>query len=271
MEYELARPEYKGAMESCCTAFDEKLLKIPHYIKHPEMLPFVGKSYQEMKEKGKKTVLLVGESHYIEGADASNGEKHFEEVKWYDDDGFSHADGFKKGNIFFDHFDFYVTRHIVSNFLKGEDGSGYTIFSNPLRAYWGEVERQNYHKFAFMNYFQSPAFARGKSKDPSEKDLEVAKATLEKVIEFLAPDVVIFLSKKAFWAYIGSEKYQVEKTAEHRFLYCKKDGDKPDFYAVSHPTCPWWNRSGGRYGRAAFKHILEEAWGAPQLLPPMGK
>ena len=147
------------------------------------------------------------------------------------------------------------------------------MFYHPLLAYFGKTNevKSELHRFAFMNYFQSPAFARGKSKDPSEKDLEVAKATLKEVIGVLRPDVVVFLSTNAFRAYIGSEKYEDEKTAEHRFLYCKKDGDEPDFYGVVHPTCRWWNNRAGMYGRVAFKHIMDMLWGQYDSLPSIEK
>ena len=227
------------------TQFDEQLLSIDHYKKHPELLPFVGTHYTSHK----KRVLLVGESHYIndEGKDASAA---YNELKWYDS--VLCFDGISDDHVFQKHFHYYVTRHIANCFLDGNKSGGYTFFANPLRAYFGEkAERTHLQHFAFMNFYQRPAFRRGESltEDACKHDRQVACETLSEVVSVLKPDIVIFLSKKAYGAAYSS----IEMWQHH-----------PAVHAFPHPTCCWWNRkTKNGIARESFARLLQTVWGTP--------
>lgn len=230
--------------------YDNDLLKIEHYKNHPEMLPFVGKDYN----KHEKRVLLIGESHYLSNENKRDVAKDFEKLNWYDNAlSFSPSDD---GNVFYKDFENYATRHVVNRYIspagknfKGSNG----MFNQPINAYYGKAEHALMHNFAFMNFYQRPAFEYGKSIANIDRDNEIATKTLIRVIDVLKPSLIVFLSTKAFNNF---EKY-----------YKKNYNEKLDeniFHKVPHPTCAWWYREYNgynNYGLCKFKEILENAWG----------
>lgn len=247
MDYQLAKNKFSLDINSCDIQFDQELLKIPHYQHHPEMLPFVGKNYCNKR----KRVLLVGESHYLTHTKERNVSADYIALNWYEKPLFFHD----TNNVFCKDFMNYTTRGILSAFVEsGKDGSGWIIFSNPIRAYYNEehVNHLHIHDFAFINFYQRPAFEFGKSINTTigernlnleKQDHNVACETLNAVIDIISPDIIVFLSRKAYNNFI-----------------CEK---AVDIYRVPHPTCCWWNRESknNKKGREAFKEILIDAWG----------
>jgi len=246
--YQLARNEFSLDMKSCDTQFDQELLKIPHYQHHPEMLPFIGKNYCNKR----KRVLLVGESHYLTHAKKNQVSADYIALNWYEK--VLHFNN--PNNIFYKDFKNYTTRGILKSFIESKkDGSGWIIFSNPIRAYYNEdhVNHFHIHDFAFINFYQRPAFEFGKSINTTEeekklnlkeKDNSVACETLQAVINIISPDIIIFFSKKAYNSFVLN------------------DSDITPV-RIPHPTCPWWNRATkhNKKGKETFKEILFDAWG----------
>lgn len=233
------------------TAYDTELMQIPHYQVHPEMMPFVGLNYEKYR------ILQVGESHYI-GQIASANEDSFPIThfsKWLSD----HCDEIyqypeeSEGSW----GEWYYTRYVIRRYLTIRTNGNYGIFNNVLRSFRTVTSLQNvnsdaiinddYHCFAFMNYFQMPALYDGISFWKSLKmsaykvgypDMagklydEVSKVsteTLDKVIDILQPKVIVFTSSAAAKEYRRSGKYSKDKR----------------LIITTHPTCPWWNRKHG--------------------------
>ena len=210
------------------------------------MLPFVGKNYCNKK----KRVLLVGESHYLTHTNERDISADYVALNWYETPLFFND----TNNVFCKDFRNYTTRGVLRSFVESEkDGSGWIMFSNPIRAYYNEdYINHHIHDFAFVNFYQRPAFECGKSINTTteerklnleEQDHRVACETLNAVIDVILPDIVIFLSRKAYGNFI-----------------CKKT---VDIYRVPHPTCCWWNRKtkNNTKGKDTFKQILIDAWG----------
>ena len=208
-----------------------KLMGINHYKIHPEMLPYVGKHYRNVK------ILLIGESHYLcEGIDNRPDDKYYMTNKWYEE---SVPENFT-GKHYFN------TRHIVHNFLVERRSRAHSIFRNPAKGIIEALDLKDvtdseaFSACAFMNYFQRPALISGETinYDDISVDKEYSYNVLKSCKEILKPYVTIFLSKKAFEAY---SEFAGDKTV--------------DIYCVMHPTCSHWN---GINGKEKFISIIKE-------------
>ena len=269
MVYQLTKNEFSLDMNSCDTQFDQELLKIPHYQYHPEMLPFVGKNYCNKK----KRVLLVGESHYLTHTNERDISADYVALNWYETPLFFND----TNNVFCKDFRNYTTRGVLRSFVESEkDGSGWIMFSNPIRAYYNEdyINHHHIHDFAFVNFYQRPAFEFGKSINTTteerklnleEQDHRVACETLNAVIDVILPDIVIFLSRKAYGNFICKKTVDIYRGPHPTYCWWKlKTKNKTvDIYRVPHPTCCWWNRKtkNNTKGKDTFKQILIDAWG----------
>lgn len=240
--------------------YDKELKEIEFYKTHPEYLPFIGDLYDEFK------ILQVGESHYIGQSDdyAPFGLEDFD--KWWTD----HCD--KVYNEPDEDLEtkcwgsWYNTREVIGCFLKSNQ-KNYSIFMNMIRAL-NEVkklptcddEKKKYHCFAFMNFFQMPALYQGMSfeaslykapkgaNDPAtvyKRAVEESCDVLDKVIEILQPNAVVFTSKAAYKAYCN-----------HKGEMAKQDSR---IINTVHPCCSWWNRPIKRFGGRTGKQELERA------------
>lgn len=244
--------------------FENALDLIPFYQRHPEYKPFIGNKFEQYR------VLQVGESHYIGQNDtyAPFDLKYFD--KWWTDccaDLYEHPDGDPETKCW---GSWYNTRDVMGRFLN-RNQRNYSIFMNMIRAFDKAVgglpacddEKQKYHYFAFMNFFQMPSLYQGlsfedslykaakKSDDPIavyKRTVEESCAVLDKVIEILQPNAVVFTSKAAHKAYCNHKGEMAEK-------------DKRIFNTV-HPCCSWWNRPikrfHGRTGKEELERVLDE-------------
>ena len=114
----------------------------------------------------------------------------------------------------------------------------------------GIVHGDKLAETAFYNYFLRPALNDGGSKgfNPEGIDNEVAGVAMTGVIDRLNPDLVVFLSKKAY---------------DEFTKYCRRCGlEHGDVIiaAVAHPASPWWNRRDGIYGKKKFEAYLKGHW-----------
>lgn len=222
--------------------YDEALCKIcsensdiPFYGKiHPELLPYIGENYEKTR------VILVAESHYIKKATI----EEFKALNWY-----NRPVPQDETNPFRKYIGWFDTRGVVSNYIDyRKKGEGHTTFLHPSKVLLNlkndiENEFEAFTYFAFMNYFQRPALNSGKSIKYDENDKKYANYLFIKIIQIIQPKAVVFLSKKAYYA----------------FDKCTCPSDI-EFKVVSHPTCPWWNRQrkDGGSGCEDFRKILAE-------------
>lgn len=238
--------------------YDEALRQIDFYKTHPEYLPFIGNNFDEFR------ILQVGESHYIGQNDryAPFGLEAFDKW-WIDhcDKVYNEPDGDLETKCW---GSWYNTREVIGRFLKNNQ-KNYSIFMNMIRALNKakellacDDEKQKYHYFAFMNFFQMPSLYKGMSfqdslykaaketVDPAavyKRAVEESCAVLDKVIQILQPNAVVFTSKAAYRAYCNHKGEMADK-------------DKRIINTV-HPCCSWWNRPIKRFdGRTGMEELV---------------
>lgn len=216
------------------TSYDEELEKLNHYMKHPEMKPFIGTNYDAAK------ILLVGESHYIEDIDAAtDAVKNYYNTGWYETPLCKD----------FPNQSWFNTREVVHNFSVLRRGKGHGMFRNPavemIKIHGNNknlTDSDAFNHFAFMNYFQRPASQQGDSISNNDEDNAKAFETLNGVIDIIKPKKVIFLSKKAYTAYTSF-------SGENHIDCFEKT------YWTVHPTAPSWH---GNDGREKFDETVKD-------------
>lgn len=211
--------------------YDFQLLKIEHYMKYPCMFPWIGKQYGEKYKK----VLFVAESHYF--PDKSTAQLDAE--TWYKSN---------QHNLTIDELKYITTREVLSDHHL-ENG----IWREPEKIMnkskiLPPTESENvYDWFCFCNFFQRPAQKEGNELQINKLDIEKAYEVFVANLRILKPEIVIFLSSKAWNC-------------------CKRKGiDDIVFDFVPHPSCAWWNRKSLKYriedkipltGREKFEKLV---------------
>lgn len=191
---------------------------IEHYKHIPEMKPHIGTKYISSDRK----ILILGESHFFDHEPQNeNPECNPGATVWYS----------YENEIPATKLDYINTREIVKN-------GSHKIFSN-LKTVLAEVLKVDkdkvFENIAFMNTFQRPANHRGVSfKALVQKlDCTIAIDTINKVIEILKPDFVIFTSKLS-WEKVGLQIKEMHKETQIVI----------DF--TSHPNSHEWSSEKGK-------------------------
>lgn len=221
-----------SSIDMCSTEYDQNLKSIRHFELHPELLPYVGPHYNDLR------ILLIGESHYID--DITDQNIFLEWYKKSTKEIFSGKDE--------EYQSWFNTREVITNFLCHRRSRAHTMFSNPgkviqeILSESGEVcptDSAAFQCVAFFNFYQRPNLTRGGSFCPiteiEESEISQATEITKEIINILKPSIVIFLSKKAYYAF-GQEKIE-NITIE----------------STNHPTCPWWYRE---HGKDHFKSVI---------------
>ena len=216
---------------------------IPFLNLVPGLLPHIGSSYAKAKRK----IIIVGESHYL----AKSLNNKVSRDAWYDDTA-SVIEQVKHANS----LGYIHTRGVIEDMLTGKFNKAYTIFYNLNREYQ-DVFSTTTHLFedaAYLNYFQRPAEQTGDSIKNNARDNQVAYDNLINLCTILNPDVVVFVSSKAYEAFRSEEH-------KHGNAHFKHD-------AVPHPASAWWNKPSRNYGinkdgsirtgKQKFRAILSE-------------
>jgi hypothetical protein len=239
-------------------AYDIQFKEIEHFKNYPEMMPFVGRNYEDTK------VLFIGESHFLNGAILFEKTPKFEN-QWYNQE--SSQLPLKQNDSDPNFLGAIYTREVLDDFMYGSSSKSYRIFSNLAAemqdciAQKSDNARSVFENVAFYNYYQRPAFSSGDSIEDNEEDNEKAYSVYKEVVQILQPKKVIFVSSKAasIYKYYKSRKYR------------DTDGkmNHPEYDSVSHPGSSWWNRRSKNYGenvdgtnrtgREKFKWLIEEA------------
>ena len=233
----------------------KKLKEIDFYKIHPSYLPFIGELYDEYK------ILQISESHYADELDTNTyGIRYFE--KWYSEECSEVEIGVLNNNI---------TRRVGSDIIQGK--SHFQNFDNPLRSFRTIVldkcdsinnqTRYDYNYFAFMNFYQIPAFEpkgyftrvlyeQGEREglvDEATKLLEMSQQystiLIDEVIDILKPRLVVFTSFDAGDAY---KRYKGKYSENENVIY------------VSHPNNPFpWSKGYDRFNGKRPKDVYEDA------------
>lgn len=225
----------KNFTEMICTEYDQELKSIHHFELHPELLPYVGPHYNDLR------ILLIGESHYIDGIPDQN---IF--LEWYNKSTREIFSGKDQ-----EYQSWFNTREIATNFLCHRRSTATTeMFSYPgklikeILSGSGEgcpTDSAAFQCVAFFNFYQRPNLTRGGSFCPitkmEESEISQAKEITKEIIEILKPSIVVFLSKKAYTAF-GQEK--IENTT---------------IESTNHPTCSWWYKENGK---DHFKNVIQK-------------
>ena len=213
------------------------------FERFPELIPAVGDNYWRADGKHKK-LLLVGESNYFP-AKLEAKSVFRDPEKWY------------KGA---------ETDKLIPESMKTavNNWKDYKTFNRVYKVMDEELDKNGieylpkYGESTFYNYFLRPALNTGACKrfTPEDIDKEVAGLALAGIINRLEPDLVIFLSKKAFNEF--EHYYKVYYPTEYK-KECI-DSCRVSIDCVVHPASIWWNRKGGEMGKTRFRNLLVEHW-----------
>lgn len=198
------------------------------YAQYPMMAPYVGKRFHE---KSTPSILLIGESHYLEddcpqrrpdlwysGTSADLDEEqicYIDNIRLLEE---SIAEGFtKKSHVIFKNAFTEINSH-------GPQYSDYRIVADDI---------------AFYNFFLRPAVDGGSIKDEvTDQDIRIANEAFAFQTEKLKPSAVVFLSRFAF--------------------SCCNHSLSISVIATPHPGREWWNREAAAYGGKMGREILAE-------------
>ena len=240
--------------------YESELMNIPYFRLHPSYIPFVGNNYEAYR------ILQISESHYCEGiADRTKyGIAYFND--WFTTECEEIEQNALGNNI---------TRRVCENVLQN---ISYPNFDNPLRSFCNIVlkterirlskynnNRQLYSYFAFMNFYQIPAFenqgcfktsyyAQAKREHVEKADQILEKwrtestQLIDQVIEILQPKAIAFTSIDA-WS--SCEKCRGKYIKDDRVI------------RSAHPNRPWNNAQNsllGKTGKQAFEEGLERIY-----------
>lgn len=201
------------------------------FVRFPDLVPAVREHY--WREDGKHSkLLLIGESNYFDEHDMPYSD-FTDAEKWYQG---------KDAKLIPDY-----RKTAVNNDI------GYKTFTKVFNI-MGKVLRdcnidysEGLAEAAFYNYFLRPAYNNGRNKGfkPLPIDRQVSGEALSGIIEYIRPNLVIFLSKLA---YVEYENY---KRSEGLIF------EDVVFEHVSHPASPWWNRWNGSLGKVKLESLRQ--------------
>lgn len=191
--------------------FESQLLKVPHYKRFPQMMPWVGSQYAQQQKK----ILIVGESHYLpEGSTIQENPE-----TWYQSsiEDLSIDPIEKQSEIVYSE-----TAEIVSGGMKNWNNEGhkfYRLVHHAMREAGIESDsgpNDNLFRYmSFYNFFQRPAAISGGSLERTDLDDTVAYDTFESVIEILDPDAVFFVSVKV-WDALMNQYYKISDPIKYK-------------------------------------------------------
>lgn len=207
------------------------------FERFPLLIPKAGKHY--WREDGRHCkMLLVGANNYFDKPEDKKESVFSNSELWYTGKDVKLIPSYRendvnnfKGNTCFD------KAFVLANNILKED----IDFSNSMR------------EFAFYNYYLRPAEGTDVQHDYFDRnDKIVAGEALTGIINKLAPDIVIFLIKRA---YNDFGWYRIDYLKNETIAF---NGVHIDVVAC--PSSQWWNRDGGKHGRAKFENLLREHW-----------
>ena len=221
---------------------DGTLVKEGVFERFPLLRPAVGENY--WREDGKhKKMLIVGESNYFK-KEMERDSVFLNPEEWY------------KGDT-----DKLIPESMVNDVSNWKGYKTFIKVYNIAQSVLQEAgincftPKNKQDEFCFYNYFLRPALNGGKDKGFNSKEIDrkVSGLALTEIISRLEIDLVVFISTKAYNAYSAYMKIEKDCTLEA----CPF---KVQFHRVVHPSCAWWNRNNGAYGKNKLKDILNQYW-----------
>ncbi len=196
--------------------FDVELNNIEHIKLHPEYKPFIGQNFHKVR------VLFVGESHYIKEGNT------MDYTGWYEKSTaklFENCTNEERENI-----GWFNTRGVINYFLNKNPSRASGIFREPAKVIM-EIMGDSCTSFpeafsymAFCNYFQRPALLQGQTfHQIIDGEFEITRNIFDEIIKIMKPEMIVFLSRKAYFAYNRSPEGVIIKNYQH-------------------PACSWWTR-----------------------------
>lgn len=211
---------------------EKELKEIEVFKRFPDLIPYVPENYGEKHKK----MLLVWESYY----DSWDLLKDKSVEDWYKD-----ADTPKLWEL----YPSKAGRHWNFKCKINKDGcdkNGGT-FLNPERVLEKFEKEDPYNYCAGYNYFLRPALKATTLKN-TEKDNEEAFKAFQEIVKVIKPDMIAFLSKKAYKS----------------FTKCCKNthfDEKIDIQSFVHPASAWWYRKSGKSkdtGEERFEKFIKK-------------
>jgi len=191
-----ASGDIKEEKQRYTKAFDAQLGSICHFVKYPQLKPFVGKNYNV----GHKKILVIGESHYLPPETDSKITKN-----WYD----RSAEDFST-----EEKAWFNTSDLVNNFEQHRMYK--TVNDSLIRAGLPD----GISSVAYMNFFQRPSGRTKKSIQVTGKDVEVSNSVLKQTFVILQPDFIFFVSSKSYYCF-NKSLFDSERTAHTSHPECR--------------------------------------------------
>lgn len=206
------------------------------FERFPELIPAVGYPHYWREDGLHKKMLLVGESNYFDDNDIPHSD-FLNAEKWYK---------LKDARLIP-----VSAKKKVSNWKGGMPfEKAFRIMDDVLTEAGIEHEKYLLNEAAFYNYFLRPAYNDGKHRGfvPQEIDNDVSGVALSCIIDKLNPDLVVFLSKKAFTEFM---RFLSRSSISYKEIVLEY---------VAHPASIWWHRNGGCIGKVKFEDLLKKFW-----------
>lgn len=205
------------------------------FERFPELIPYVGENYYSSYHK---KLIFIGESNYF----PAEFELLVEKIERYGNSTLLTSDEIQFLHdfveVFPNEYKWYkeYTGKPIPQSIKSFVGNAidykpfndnvFGLIKSILKDKNIETEGCGLDQVAFYNYFLRPAVAKGTKKGfkPQALDREVAGAALCDIIKRLEPQIIVFLSKKAF----GEFKKYLEDYKVHY--------NATEIHAIDHPN-----------------------------------
>ena len=231
----------------------EELKKIPHFVKYPQMIPFVGNDYDKTR------LLVLGESHYL-----PKGEE-WRASKWYEysiNEWLSAEFNVDKSEIFENENQWIGWTYTIGD-VQNRVHRVYKELESALRASGRPEFNSGLNASAYMNFFQRPAEKEGEQIRNTLKDNCYAAEKLQCVCSVLKPTKIYFASTRAYkglGTFINQKQLQVTM-AISPFPFENVGRIKGWFNDAlighgAHPASHWWNKSVKGYSKPRGQRVI---------------
>tara|TARA_B100000809_G_C14969014_1_gene470180 strand:+ start:67 stop:756 length:690 start_codon:yes stop_codon:yes gene_type:complete len=218
-------------MDKSSEIFDKQLNEIDHYRKFPAMLPFVGKNYGI---NNSRKIMLIAESHYLPPKSTISRKTE----SWYNSE---------QSDLTSEEITWINTRNILKGDWKADGHMIFRELNIRMSEFMNIKQFRAMTNVVFMNGFQRPSPATGDSIKNFCKpiDYEIAAKTIEKVVNIVEPDLVIFVSKLS-WDKLRWKIPKSELEIEYNFVCHPGTGGR------------YWHHSKYEHGLKKFKSLIEK-------------
>ncbi|WP_294616040.1 hypothetical protein [uncultured Gilliamella sp.] len=208
-----------------------QLENVEIYKKYPTLVPYVGENYTKAKNK----LLIIAESHYFPKDSVVNFDT------WYNAP-------YEKASLTDKQWKMITTANVLGKYKKKGNPLSSNIVESLFKVEWENAQDKDdvIRYVAFMNAFQRPAQYKESIKS-CKLDIDYAQSTISRVIKILQPNIIAFVSKKAY--------YKCKSALPLTIPY----------FAVPHPSCCWWNRIMKKHGsgKEQFEAQLRKVINSP--------